>query len=1015
MSIWQRFTAVSISTVLFLLSPGFGTYHALAAAFVSQSATVQPGAGTVVPAVLPNLSVTGASGIGTLQNAGSLGLQSALPSVRLLSPVPQSGAAALSAAAAPIAAQSRGVSASPLASVRAALSASVSQVPGVARQGRGLSQISREVQSFLTAVGRVSDARPEAAHSLGANLDSVLGGGVSRRSAVSVEVPADGRFGAVRSRFGDSEGWVFARPGGDSIAEAVAAHNSQAVTPAPVQQEETPAPAPRRNSPFFPKLIAAGLAVLPAVFLGLPLLSAGSTLAGAAILAASAGLIALPFMNERSSKTVRVIPGILLMGLGATTLVTGILSGTGIVMGVLTTLGGWGLYRYGGDTEQGDRYDEEKVLSAFFGALGAIAGAGLVLAGPAGLLAAGAGVLPWVVKGLIWVSYPLAGLLLLHLPGWVGNGIEASFRTVFESVYGVHRVMSSARRDTVLYDRLMRFTKGWLDRSPWNAIWLSGVWIPVWINELANFAISAVAGLALGAAQTPAMFLWGAAHKLAPESKANKFLAAWNRFLFEYAQGSKTSVFNRFEKPLAVYANSTNKLVSWSAGAGIRLLQLGWLAYALAAFPVLAAVGFFRAFGRTGEAYDAAKHSPRSLRYNKDDRPDVEKPEEPDQPGTPKKDTIIPRLIAAAIALAPLYFFGLPLAMVPAAGWAYIGAGLSLAAMPFMPAKTPKAIRQLPGYLLAAVGILSMTLLPYLTFAGTATALSFLGSNAFWMGLVTTLSGWGLIRYTGKAGATEKRWYSVDDPEYIGAFFGALGVLTGVGVGMLGLTGTLPLILKIGGYLTSPLLLMHLPGWLGRGLQSAGEGIGYSAKGYAEVFTFWREDTEFYKNLRHHARYWLGKSVWNASWLSVLWVPTWAAMLAEWVAAGILGLATGLLKAPLNFLWGAAYDVSPKSKATRFIAGFTRGMGRWGEGSKETRFDRAVRWLIPAMNEKHPVSGRPTLLAALATILMARLGQLYWLVSLALGLPYTLVISVLEGIQNMSGEPDPKDNPRIFY
>jgi hypothetical protein len=248
-----------------------------------------------------------------------------------------------------------------------------------------------------------------------------------------------------------------------------------------------------------------------------------------------------------------------------------------------------------------------------------------------------------------------------------------------------------------------------------------------------------------------------------------------------------------------------------------------------------------------------------------------------------------------------------------------------------------------------------------------------------------------------------QKWYSVDDPEYIGAFFGALGVVTGLGVALLGMTGWAPLAFKVGGYLTSLLLLVHLPRWVGAGLKTAAEGGWTSVRAFEKVLSFWERDTDFYRNLRKHASYWLDKSVWNGSWLSVIWVPTWALLAAEWAASLVLGLAAGLVRLPLNFVWGAAYNVAPDAKLTRFIAGFARSTFEQAEGSKKTVFDPLVARLIPAMNAANPVSGRPTLGAA-GAFLLARLAQAFWLARLALWSPVILGMSVLAGFKNAAGE-----------
>ncbi len=330
----------------------------------------------------------------------------------------------------------------------------------------------------------------------------------------------------------------------------------------------------------------------------------------------------------------------------------------------------------------------------------------------------------------------------------------------------------------------------------------------------------------------------------------------------------------------------------------------------------------------------------------------------------------------------------------------------------------------LPGLLLAALGLATMGAVPYFLLSGTG-LVGLLSQNVFWMGLVTALSGWGMARYAKNLETKEgQKWYSVDDPEYIGAFFGALGVLTGLGVAFLGMTGWAPLAFKVAGYGTSLLLLIHLPRWVGTGLRAAVEGGWSSVRAFEKVLSFWERDTDFYRNLRKHASYWLDKSVWNGSWLSVIWVPTWALLAAEWVVSAALGLALGLLRLPLNFAWGAAYNIAPDAKLTRFLAGFARGTFTRAEGSKATVFDRWVSSLVPAMNEANPTSGRPTLKAA-AAFLLARLAQAAWLARLVFWAPAILILALIDGFKNASGakkkpgegeeyKPD-ADNPSHTY
>jgi hypothetical protein len=1019
----KQLTASLLSAALVLLSPGLPAGQAFAQALAPRA-----NAGAAVPvAPIP-------AGIGAARSAAltphfspTLALPGVLPSAPSLTPnLRVSLPAAVAATPAAVPAAQAAVAAK-------AVLAAPSVIPAAARAdaapaARTVSEMSKQAASAVEAVGPLGQAAPSDAHALGGRLESLLGGWRRAGASDAAVNPVGEEWG--RSSTNDR---YFGKPAGhESIAGAVRSHNARfgaAEAPAPV--EPGPAsPASAKSTPFVPKLISAALAFLPAVALGLPLFAAGHLLGGGAIVAASVALMALPFMSERTPAVLRAVPGAAVLGLGVLTVVSGFMGGASLWMGGFVALGGWGLIRYGLDTEQKDRYDRDKALTAYFGALGAVLGAGLSLSGAAMLLPAWAAVVPfmasaWVVTGATWLAYPLTALLFLHLPGWVGEGIESAFRGVYTSGKAVYRVLGSLKRDTVLRERLVAFTKAHIKSSMWNAIWLSAIWIPVWVSEAAMFLLSVAGGLALGAALSPTMFAWGAAHRLWEKSALTRFLAAWNRFAFDWSQGSKVRVYNPLVKPLIDFVNARRGVASIAGSALLRVAQVAWFAYSVASFPVVWAVGFFRAFGKAGGEYDSAKHDPDSLRVDTKDIPGGERPEDPtEEPGKPGKSTVMPRLIAGAIAALPLYFLALPLLSAPVVGQLFAVTGLALAVMPFLPAASPRWVKMLPGLLLAALGVATAAATPYFLLSGTG-LVGLLSQNVLWMGVVTALSGWGMARYAKNLEAKDgQKWYSVDDPEYIGAFFGALGVTAGLGVALLGMTGWVPLAFKVAGYATSLLLLVHLPRWVGAGLRTAAEGGWSSIRAFGKVLSFWEGDTDFYRNLRKHASYWLDKSVWNGSWLSVIWVPTWALLAAEWAVGALLGFVSGLLRLPLNFVWGAAYKVAPDAKLTRFIAGFARGTFDRAEGSKKTVFDRWVAGLIPAMNEKSAVSGRPTLKAA-GAFLLARLVQAVWLARLVFWAPAILVLAVLDGLKNASGakqkpgegddwKPD-ADNPGHTY
>ena len=775
-----------------------------------------------------------------------------------------------------------------------------------------------------------------------------------------------------------------ARPAGQEISQAAQAYASQNETKVarglPEMKDQNPQP--KKQSPFWPKVVASGMALLPGIFLGIPALgvtpllgAVTAALWGGSLILSSLTLAALPFMGPNTPKAIRVLPGIALVATG----LVGILTGAPAI-GLLAALGGWGLIRYGKSPMEDNDYDSDKSLTAFFGALAAIAGVGLALFSPPG----------WFTTGLMILSYPISALLLMHLPSWVGYGMTAAFRGVYESFRGIDRVENSLMRDTNAYERLRAYTKAQMRQSMWNAVWLAGLWVPVWLSHLVQWVLTVAGGAVLGAMQAPVMFLWGAAHELKSDSKPTKFFAAWSHFMFDNVQNAKKTLFNRVQAPLLPYANSQNKLVSLPALLGLRLLQWLWLGYAVVGTPVLGIMGFFRAFGKTSAAYDAAKHDPAKQRVDTDDKAgSTTDPDQPQEPGTPGKSNLMPRLIATGLALLPAYFFGLPLlaAAGPIIGGAYLAVTLSLAALPFIPAGSPKLVRQAPGYLLGALGLGMLYFLPIAPFGLTA-ALGLLKTNALWTAALAIVGGWGLTRYLGKTVSEEgKTVYSVDDPEYIGAFFAAVAAASAAGVLLAGLAGWLPIGISALAFLTSPLLLMHLPRWVFSGFGSVFEGMWKSFKDSSRFINLWERETDFYRNLRHHASHWLGKSVWNGSWLSVIWVPMGVMMVADFAVSLALGLALGLVRAPSRYIEGALDRAFPGSAAARFFATLN---DTWadlveGKSARDYFVNRRAAVFIKGASEKTGVSGRPTLRAAFS-FLMLRLGQLFFLaVQLGLG------------------------------
>ncbi len=782
------------------------------------------------------------------------------------------------------------------------------------------------------------------------------------------------------------------------------------------------------SAPIAARIFATAAAALPAVFLGAPLVLGGS-IVGYLIGAASLGLMAMPYFGGKTSSLVRRVPGFALTALGLfstgaalLSLGLGALSTAPFWMGALVALGGWGLVRFGAQPDD-EYFDEAKVLTAFFGGLAAVAGVGLVALGPVGVLGVGASSWAvWAVTGATWLSFPLAGMLLMHLPGWVGEGISSAVDGLYRSVRGTLRTTLSIHRDTVMRDRLEYWTEQKLELNKWNFWKVAAVWAPILIAEAVMGTIGIAVGLVLGAVSALPRFLWGASHTLAPKSRATKFFASWNRTVFFNAQGSKKSIYNRLATPLIKSANSENAVKSWTAGALLRLLQLGWLAYAVVATPFLHIGGFFKAFKAAGVEYDSSIHHPRSMKIDRDDSP-VEKPEI--DKTKPVTDMIPAGLVATALVGVPVYFFGLPLLSAPLIGVPFVILAAVLSGIPLMPASTPKFVRQIPGWTMAAFGLLTLIAVPYMTF-GAASFTAAVTSNTFWFGLVTLLSGLGFVHNISKLAEDKqgKRW-SADDPEYIGAFLGALGVLTGAGLSFVGVTSGWLTALMAVSYLSSGLLLMHLPKWFWTGIGTAFAGGWWSVKRFHKFYDFWGEKTDFRKNMRSHAKYYLEGSIWkiigNSTWLSLIWVPTGLVYLLEAALSLATGLLTALVRAPLNWAWGALYEMDEDAKITRFFAGWARHSNEWVEGEigREKFFNGVLKktGLKAAMDESVKPSGRPSLKAALAFV-GARIWQIVWLAAfVGIVLPVTYITGILAGIKNATGvkkKPD-EDSDEWYY
>ncbi|MBI5208684.1 MAG: hypothetical protein HY927_01770 [Elusimicrobia bacterium] len=1003
----KSLVAVALSLSLIALSPGFAAYEAAAQQVTGVSSRVQPGgvptqAGAVrvaggassqlntvslsnlrLDAVLPAPGVYGAGVPLRSEREGGLpagftpGLKETPASVRVVA----AGLPSAVAATVPASLQT-----SPLRFDAQPRAQAPVQGPEAAAAVQ-LDGMSGEVSEALKATGDIAKTQGESAHGLGIKLDAIITRTRQADAADQLLAPAAGRLGDLS---GDSGAARLAAPEEGSARQASE----------PSLPETRPGQPPATKQPLAPRLIASALALLPAALLGWPLVAAGALYAGVGVMASSALLAALPFMGEGTPKYVHALPGAALLGLGGLTLAGAILGGGGLAVGILAALGGWGLIRYGTGKSVEDRSDNGAALSAYFGGIGAVTGAALVLSGATGLVA----------TAFLVLSYPAAALLLMHLPSWVGMGITNVFTSAVKSLRGTSRVMAAAWNDTPLVDRLKKFSERYLEASKWNAVWLAGLWIPVWVLMAADWAGTLVVGLGLAAVQAPVMFLWGASHKISRESGPTKFFAAWAHFMFDNLQGAKKAFFNPVEKRLAGLAASKSKAVSLPATLGIYAAS--WLAAAasLLAAPLMLVAGLGVASTRVGQPYEREKHDPSSLRVSTDDSPgqQPQDPEEPGQPEPPVKSTIVPRLIASALGLLPAVFLGIPLYLAgPTVGWVYLAVTLSLAALPFVPAKTSKLIRMLPGALMIVLGVA----VPYLTFSVGLPAFAALAAaaktNAFWMAVVNVLGGWGLMRYLGRA-AEDGKDFSMDSGERIGAYLGALAAVTGAGLILTASTGVFPTILTVAAYLTSPLLLMHLPKSIFTGLGAVFYRLWTSVGNSYRLLSSWSRDTKFYRNLQSHAEYWLERSVWNGAWLSVIWVPMWISQFVELVLGGALGLALGVIRAPLNFLWGLSYELAPASRITRFFSGMARTWESMVEGDSSQDFlKRYTKVFLDGMDDKSAgPSGRPTTKAAWS-FAMYRFGQAFYLLKMAALLPVGLLTGAGFGVYNaIKGKPD---------
>lgn len=901
-----RAMSMLLVSAMVVTLPGPAAYAAGA------EAAMQTGARPVsAPVALPFLGMPSAAGAAASPlNLGRLG-----SSLTTLGAPVLPGAAVVSAAAA----QNADTGAGPVA---AATEARVVPVAATALPaGRvtlsaasAVSESRREIAAALELAGPMASAPVGSAHELGARVQNLLSGETaSERSALGV-VSAAGPSDEVPGR-------RLARPAGDLIRQAAESNDDGANTPVPPAngggskiQPEGP------NGPFWPKLLASGLALLPAILLGGPLLAANAYLIGSLFVASSITLAVMPFLGESAPKILRAAPGITLAAAGVAslgiaislTMGLGVAAATGMAWsGGLAIIGGWGLTRYGVKNQRRNNLESVEALSAYFGGVAALTGIGIAALGSAGLFA----------QGVLWVTYPASLLLWLQLPSWVGMGMTSAVHGLWLSIKAGWRAGSAVREDTKLFDRLSAFSERHWETSKWNGVWLAFVWTPLALIEAAFTALGTALGAAAGLVQAPLMFAWGATAKLWPGSKANVYAAESARLSYDLVTDAKNKFFNPLSAKLSGYADATSLGKSALGSLGVRLLQLGWAVYTAVAVPALTLAGPFVGAFRV-RAYDEKRHDAEDLRLTKDNAGDREPaPEEPKpEPGAPTGSTLVPKLIAAALALAPIAYFA-P-ALFPALtmltilqGGLFLAAALPLAAMPFM-GRAPRGLKMLAGQAL--------------TWNGMALLIS---GHAPIMGAVALLAGWGFKRWVAKI--SKEKGYSFDESE-LGAFFGALGAVVGIGAAWVSVGGTLGSVLLGAAVLLSPFLLIHLPLWVWIGFVNAFTGLWRAMKDFTGGLSNWWE-SDYRQNLSKHASYWLGKTYWNGVWLSMIWAPLGLLAAATTVVGLALGVVQGVLRAPMAYLTGALQEAKPEAKLTKYLGRLMKHWARAAEGSTGLR------------------------------------------------------------------------------
>jgi hypothetical protein len=727
--------------------------------------------------------------------------------------------------------------------------------------GEKIAVLAEQAAPLIESFNNSNPADASSSHQSGQRLETVLTGGKMKLEGVFT--------GGTFEGLGDGVGGNFlAKPAGQEIQTSINSQNGDG-------NNNNPPPSGGGGdgnngndggdkTPVTAKILAMIIAVSPAALMIWPLITAGAFVHAGLLLAGSAALASMVLLSERSSVTLRSLPGLAIGALGLASLATllGGFSALTLSLGALITLAGWGFTRFAKKELKDRSLDSGEVIAAFFGALAAITGAGIIFLSPAG----------WVATAFTVLSFG-SGVLLMHLPGWVGRGISAAAKNAGPTADGSYSVLGSLYRDSSLFKRLAKFSDTAIDEKPWNAIWVGLLWLPVIAVEALQWALIGVLSATLTLAQAPLMFLAGATE--------STYFNGVAKTTFAWAQGSKTGWFNSFEANFLPTINEGGMIARLLAAGVVRLGQWMWFAYALLA-------------GTVGQL--AALFTPTIGERQLPADPLAGKaPEIPDYKMT---GTRLGKFLATAIGLTPLYFFGGALLTGGPLGWLVLGSVGLTALMPL----TPWGGRIASALVTIAGGWITFESVRFLALAGLPT---------YWMiaaGVVAFLSGFGLANLIRKLKDPKANKYNVNEPEYILGYAGAVGVGLTLMVALAGLTTPLGQGLMLGGFALSLAVLAHLPAWLWRGLWGLIAGTFKPMNPVTEVSEkLWTESKayeaagDFYK-ARFKDAHWTTAVVLGIIFAVPAAVTHLILPVIQWALGLSLGLVVGAVRAPINYM-----------------------------------------------------------------------------------------------------------------